>query len=297
MGIVNIVRIMTPEQRQDLKLLLVHVGGMYGQRPSGASFRVKGEEWVVTSYNSGKVLFQGRRSDIPLAIADQMQTSGVSADEKMPLPVVGGDESGKGDLFGPLVVSAFAVRTPEERSAAVAAGARDCKLMSDGEVRTVAARLKTIGMCEIVVLMPAQYNMRYRRAKNVNVLLNELYANLLLGLARKCDARTVILDKYGNRAVSLWKEEQSFRFIVEERAERYLEVAAASVLARNAFLDGLDRLAHENGLETLPKGSSAETQAVLKRLVRQRGESILNYVAKTHFAPVQACLNDLFEHH
>jgi ribonuclease HIII len=257
-------------------------------------FVVRGDNSVVTGYTSGKVLIQGRGAASVVTLVDDVVESGTRDRQNMVLPVVGGDESGKGDVFGPLVVAAYAVRSEAERREVVAVGARDCKLMSDGEVQAVAPRLSRLGMSSVRVLMPAEYNSRYARVRNVNVLLNEIYAELLSGLAARSGARTVILDKYGGRASSLWKTQQDFRFVVETHAERYPEVAAASVLARAAFLDGLDRTARDSGIDRLPKGASLETQAFMSRLVAERGKDILRSIAKVNFAPVRACLDSLF---
>jgi ribonuclease HIII len=142
--------------------------------------------------------------------------------------------------------------------------------------------------------MPPDYNARYARVHNVNILLNEVYGELLLELAISSKAHTVILDKYGRRAMALWKSPQSFRFVVETHAERYPEVAAASVLARAAFLDGLERTARENGVVRLPKGASLEAQAFMRRLASDKGKDVLRFVAKVNFAPVKECLGSLF---
>lgn len=286
---------MTHEQQESLRCRLTAAGGAEDTRlPAGAWFVVRADDSVVTGYTSGKVLIQGRGAASIVSLIDDVLNSGRPNPGNMPFPVVGGDESGKGDVFGPLVVAAFAVRSQAERQEVVAVGARDCKLMNDGEVQAVAPKLSRLGMSSVRVLMPAEYNSRYARVRNVNILLNEIYADLLSGLAARSGARTVILDKYGGRASSLWKAQQDFRFVVETHAERYPEVAAASVLARAAFLDGLDRTARDSGIERLPKGASLETQAFMSRLVAERGSDILRSIAKVNFAPVRACLDSLF---
>ena len=253
--------------------------------PAGASFLARSAGSVVTAYRSGKVLFQGCGLRRQVRLAEHILAHDEPmGKERRHFPVVGGDESGKGDLFGPLVVAAFATHDEAERRQVVQAGARDCKLMTDVEVRTVATRLGGIGMSGIRILMPQEYNVRYARVHNVNILLNEVYAELLLELAAASKAHTVILDKYGGRATALWKAPQSFRFIVETHAERYPEVAAASVLARAAFLDGLERTARDNGVVRLPKGASMEAQAFMRRLASDKGKDVLRSVAKVNFS-------------
>lgn len=291
----NTVKTMTHEQQERLRSALTAGGAIEDpEMPAGTSFLTRSEGSVVTGYRSGKVLFQGQDSGRQVRLAEAILAHAKPASKDFEFPIVGGDESGKGDLFGPLVVAAFAARSESERREAIRAGARDCKLMTDAEVRVVAARLKGIGLSSVCVLMPPEYNSRYARVHNVNVLLNEVYAGLLLELASASKARTVILDKYGGRAMALWKVPQSFRFVVETHAEQYPEVAAASVLARAAFLDGLALTARDSGVARLPKGASMEAQAFMRRLASDKGKDVLRSVAKVNFAPVKECLESLF---
>lgn len=291
----NTVRTMTQEQQERLRSALIAGGATLDPGfPRGASFVARSEGSVVTAYRSGRVLFQGADCDGQVQLAEWILVHAEPASRSLEFPIVGGDESGKGDLFGPLVVAAFATCGESERREVVRAGARDCKLMTDGEVRAVAMRLNDIGVSGYRILMPPDYNARYARVHNVNILLNEVYAELLLELAISSKAHTVILDKYGRRAMALWKSPQSFRFVVETHAERYPEVAAASVLARAAFLDGLERTARENGVVRLPKGASLEAQAFMRRLASDKGKDVLRSVAKVNFAPVKECLGSLF---
>jgi ribonuclease HIII len=287
---------MTSEEQKLFRLRLAACGGVeIMPLPAGGSFLIRGPDFVATGYHSGKVLIQGRKADALAVLADQIMKKGSQPKEQgLLFPVVGGDESGKGDLFGPLVVAAFSTRDAQERVAVKHAGARDCKLMSDSEVHAVALRLRDIGRSSVRMLMPEEYNARYAQVHNINILLSQIYSELLLELADTCSARTVILDKYGGRAASLWNTPQSFRFIVETHAERYPEVAAASVLARAAFLSGLEQAAETSGSGRLPKGASMETQAFMMQLAANRGKDILRSVAKLNFAPVKNCLNSLF---
>jgi ribonuclease HIII len=291
----NTVKTMTHEQLELLRSALTASGAVEApELPVGAFFLTRSEGSVVIAYRSGKVLFQGHDCDRQVRLAEGILAHAEPANKGLEFPIVGGDESGKGDLFGPLVVAAFVARGESERREVVHAGARDCKLMTDAEVRAVAMRLDGIGVSAIRVLMPQEYNSRYARVHNVNVLLNEVYAGLLLELATTSKAHTVILDKYGGRAMTLWKTPQSFRFVVETHAERYPEVAAASVLARAAFLDGLERTARDSGVVRLPKGASMEAQAFMRRLASVRGKDVLRSIAKVNFAPVKECLESLF---
>jgi ribonuclease HIII len=287
---------MTPEQQEALHRAMLTAGAREQRAvPSVAAFVVRTDCAIVTAYRSGKVLIQGRDIDATVQVVDrilgQVQVMEVTA---VPFPVVGADESGKGDLFGPLVLAACVARDEGERRALVKAGARDCKLMSDEAVRLVAVRLREVAPWQVRVVLPEEYNVRYQRVRNVNVLLSELYVELLGEMARRTSARTVILDKYGGRAARLWRQPPTFQFLAETHAERYPEVAAASVLARDAFLEGLATLAQQYGLGILPKGASVDTQSLLAKVVADHGTEILWKIAKVNFAPVKPYLGSLF---
>ena len=59
-------------------------------------------------------------------------------------------------------------------------------------------------------------------------------------------------------------------------------VAAASILARDAYLEGLDRISERLGIRAVP-GAGSPTDAVARCFVKEYGEHILETVAKLHF--------------
>lgn len=71
------------------------------------------------------------------------------------------------------------------------------------------------------------------------------------------------------------------------RAEEDLVVAAASILARMAFLEGLEQLGTQFEIK-LPKGASSATIAAANNFVRQHGRAALHGVAKMHFKTVDS---------
>ena len=70
-----------------------------------ARFRARGEGVVVSAYKSGKVVVQGKGEQAFLARQGIEGPAPIALDG----PVVGSDESGKGDYLGPLVVAAVVV--------------------------------------------------------------------------------------------------------------------------------------------------------------------------------------------
>lgn len=74
------------------------------------------------------------------------------------------------------------------------------------------------------------------------------------------------------------------------RGEEDLVVAAASILARLTFVEGLKKIGEEFDM-VLPKGASAGTIAAGKKLVERFGEEALEKTGKLHFKTLDAILN------
>ncbi len=66
------------------------------------------------------------------------------------------------------------------------------------------------------------------------------------------------------------------------KAESDYAVAAASILAREKFIDWLAAKETESGL-SLPRGASAHVKKAAVALIRSKGEEALENHAKTHF--------------
>jgi ribonuclease HIII len=77
--------------------------------------------------------------------------------------------------------------------------------------------------------------------------------------------------------------------VQRHRAEEDVVVAAASILARETFLLGLESLGNEFGIK-LPKGASRNTIEAGRSFVRQHGPDALVQVGKLHFKTVQSIL-------
>jgi ribonuclease HIII len=66
------------------------------------------------------------------------------------------------------------------------------------------------------------------------------------------------------------------------KAESDIAVAAASILARDAFINWLERRGKELGLR-LERGASANVKETAKKVVEMSGPGALREVAKVHF--------------
>jgi ribonuclease HIII len=249
-----------------------------------ARFSVKGPGFVATLYRSGKLVVQG--SEVQLFAQRYLDgRASAAAPAGGPIEVgartlIGSDEAGKGDYFGPLVV--VAVRAdPRERGELVKAGVADSKTLSDERVRVLAPALEQRYAFAAEVLEPPDYNVEHARAKSLNPLLAELHARCIRKLARP--GALVLVDKFAHeRLVASRLADLALDLHQETRAEREPVVAAASVIARNLFLEGLKELSEEFAVD-LHKGAGDPTDRAAREFVRLHGREALARVAKLHF--------------
>jgi ribonuclease HIII len=222
--------------------------------------------------------------------SDQRQeqaNSSLEGIDKLVYPMIGTDESGKGDYFGPLVIASALVDADSEKKLA-AIGVRDSKKISDSSIREIAKGIKSLLSNQhfsVVPIGPEKYNELYAKIGNLNKLLAWGHARAIENILSRTECQNAIADQFGDESFirkALMDHGKKIRLVQTPKAERYTAVAAASVLAREGFLVRLAELGHEAGF-SLPKGASIEVENVAKRIIGKYGKpSIAKYV-KLHF--------------
>lgn len=195
---------------------------------------------------------------------------------------IGVDESGKGDYFGPLVIAAVYVG-PEHL--AELEGLQESKKSSDKMSIAWASKIKAVCPHEVILINPARYNDLYDKIGNLNKLLSWGHARAIENMVDKVDCKTVIADQFANAEYmrkALMKKGSEVDFTARVRAEDDTAVAAASILARAAFLQRLASLGAEIGIE-LPKGASDKVIQTAVKIAARDGMAALRKVAKIHF--------------
>jgi ribonuclease HIII len=198
--------------------------------------------------------------------------------------VIGVDESGKGDFFGPLVVAALLA--PDSDSDKLRSlGARDSKLVTDGKALESDEALRREYPHAVIVIMPAEYNQRYAQIKNLNKLLAAGHAQAISTVLQSHAADLAISDKFGKTELiegELRRLDQNIKLRQFTSGEAIPQVAAASILARAEFLRQMEQLSRTFQIP-LPKGAAAHVDAAGRRFVEQHGVQKLSQVAKLHF--------------
>ena len=268
-------------------------GGDFRIEPADhAWFRARGEGVVATLYRSGKLVVQGDGATLfagrflPEGAADaaRPKKAAPAASEAALVDttraVVGSDETGKGDYFGPLVVVALRLE-PADREALAGGGVTDSKALSDQRVAILGPALMERYPHHVERLDPPDYNREHARQGNLNPLLADLHARAIRAVARPGDQ--VLVDRFAaERLVAERLADASIELIQRTKAEREVAVAAASVVARFVFLEGLKELSEACAVE-LRKGAGAPTDEAARAYVELHGFEALGRVAKLHF--------------
>ena len=248
-----------------------------------ARLSVKGQGVVATLYRSGKLVVQG--GEVQAFATRHLGARAAPPAAELPIAVgertlIGSDEAGKGDYFGPLVVVALRADA-RERAELVQAGVADSKTLSDERVGVLAPALERRYAFASEVLMPPEYNLEHARAKSLNPLLAELHARCIRKLASR--GALVLVDKFADEALIARRvADLELELHQRTKAEREPVVAAASIIARNLFLEGLKRLSEECAVD-LHKGAGEPTDRSARKFVELHGREALARVAKLHF--------------
>ena len=208
---------------------------------------------------------------------------------------MGSDESGKGDYFGPLAVASVCLDVAGGK-ALLAAGVRDCKSITDTRIMTLKEIIEKTALAYTVLVMKSHvYNLRYeqvhRQGGNLNTLLALGHiAALKQTWLKYPQCRQALVDQFAKHdsipegICAFAPEMQVWQ---RPRAEEDIAVAAASVLARAAFLQTIQDMGREAGIGRIPKGGGEAATNAARRLVQKKGTEVLDNFVKLHFANTQ----------
>ena len=285
----------TKEQATKLRVLLEELGFEFSPKEWTILFARKNKLSVAVYEKGPKLLVQGR--DVEEFVQFELEPK-ILGEAKLGYeevhspemfePHFGVDESGKGDFFGPLVIAGVYV-DPGIARKFLDAGVVDSKRIgSDVRIRALAdmIRKSSLGLVETVLIGPAKYNELYEKFGNLNRLLGWGHARVIENLlGKKPGCPRSLSDQFADARVitaSLLKHGRKIVIEQRPRAESDIAVAAASVVAREAFINWLERKSKELGLR-LERGVSPSVKEAARKLVEMNGPDALREVAKVHF--------------
>lgn len=286
----------------------------YKQKPVPYShFRAKKNGVTITAYSSGKVLFQGHEAAIE---AEKWQSSikhdearketdkkKQSKENKLDLPpniqaltLIGSDEVGNGSYFGALTVCAVYL-DKEKQDLMRELGVKDSKDLSDKQIRKIAQDIKHTVPYHLTIVNPAKYN-QLNKEYNANAIKAKLHNFTIQQLIVKLEPKEieqlegVLIDEFTpkNTFYRYLKNDpdiyQGQTYFARKAESVHLSVAAASIIARDAFLASLEKLGRPYGI-TLPSGAGKAVDLVASDLIIKNGQEVLEQTAKMHFKNTQ----------
>ncbi|OEH91887.1 ribonuclease HIII [Bacillus solimangrovi] len=283
------------------KMKAYYATSLQPKQPPGSIFAAKLTGCSITAYKSGKVLFQGKDAEAESARwGKQLQSKQKKAKSQhnyappatiANMSILGSDEVGTGDYFGPMtVVAAFVSK--EQIPLLKELGVRDSKNLDDTQIARIAKEIMPIIPYSLLILHNEKYN-ELQASGMTQGKMKALLHNQAINHAVKKIERTqldgILIDQFVQPAtyfnhISGKKREWTEPIYFSTQAEGvHLSVAAASIIARYVFVREFEKLSEQAGFK-LPKGAGHIVDKAAAKLIKLKGESALNQFTKYHFA-------------
>ncbi|MGL4373454.1 MAG: ribonuclease HIII, partial [Turicibacter sp.] len=279
--------------QQTLEKMYQHYSHQIIKLPQHTLFQAKTKSCTITAYLSKKVVFQGENPSIEsskwsVVVGNTPTTKGTSSSKastytkstsktkllgaSLPsniatLSAVGCDEVGTGDYLGPIVICCAyvddALITKLHQM-----GIKDSKELHDSQICELATQLKTMIPYQCMVLPNEKYNAMNENGMNANSIKAFMHNKALTLLTPQLQPypEYLIMDEFvnGPKYFDYLKKLPSKPSIIEknlyfiQKGESiHVAVAAASIIARAAFVDYMDQLSKDFN-QIIPKGASSQ---------------------------------------
>lgn len=289
------------DQQTMLKMKTYYSSELGSKLPPGAVFTAKANGCSITAYKSGKVLFQGNLAaeeaskwSEPEKKATKKPSQQKTVFSPPPnissLSIIGSDEVGTGDFFGPITVVAAYVKK-EQIPLLQELGVKDSKNLNDTQITAIAKDLLKVIPYSLLILHNEKYNQLQSTGMSqgkMKAILHNQAINKVYDKIAPEEPEGILIDQFAEPSLYFkhlsgksFKREKTF---FSTKAEGiHLAVAAASILARYAFLKEMDRLSVKAGV-TLPKGAGAKVDEAAAAIILKKGSPALKELTKLHFA-------------
>lgn len=290
---------LTTLQAKKLRDLLVSMSFEFVEKEHTLYSAKKGKLSISVYQKGPKALIQGKdtREFIEFQLEPKILGKATLGYEEVQQPEMfephfGIDESGKGDYFGPLVIAGVYTDRTITRYL-MDAGIMDSKrITSSAKIRQLTAVIRdTPGIAyHILTLPPLRYNELYAKFRNLNQLLAWGHATVIEKLCMQVpQCQRALSDQFARPQVlqkALSGKGLDIRLDQRTKAESDIAVAAASILARDRFVEWMEKTSAAGGV-TLPLGASSTVIHAAREVIAKHGADALAKVAKLHFKTTQ----------
>lgn len=275
--------------------------------PPYAVFQADEADTVVTLYESGKAVFQGISADIDANMWTEMEkhlnpgkkvtlkkadTSGnkkkiIINNKLYHANTIGSDETGTGDYFGPIVVTASYV-TKDDIEFLEKLGVRDSKKMTDEHILKIVPLIQKRIPYSSMILKNEDYNKNHTENMNMNKIKAILHNKVLLELAKKyTNYDYIVVDQFAEsysyyRYLKEAKEIQKNITFITHAEDQCLSVAVGAIISRYILIKEFEKLSKELKID-IPKGAGEKVDEAGVKIVKKYGEDILKKISKYSF--------------
>lgn len=254
----------------------------------------------VNAYKSGKVVFQGNNHDTESLIwsssDNNSNKNNLSTKDNQfnnNLNIIGSDESGVGDVFGPLVVCAF-YASKDDVKKLKDIGIDDSKKFSDDKIFQMADKLIDKFTYKIISLSNNKINRLADKGFNYNKIKALMHNTALFELNKSVNADKVVIDEFcskKNYFSYLTDQNEVFTNLEfhQKGESKFISIAAASILARHRYVKKLDEISKDIGIDLL-KGASKKVDEQVDKVLEKYGTSKLLEISKKNFKNIYSKL-------
>jgi len=282
---------------------------MRDKTPQYAKWQAKDGDTVITLYESGKVVFQGKDADLSSDFwittekinsgkVDVKNSGGKKKDTKKEKKEyvnpriynsssIGSDEVGTGDYFGPIVVTAAYVSS-ENIPFLEELGVKDSKKLTDDDILNIVPKFIKQIPYESMILTNEEYNKFHSNDINMNKIKALLHNKVLYKLSNAIkEYEYIIVDQFAESYIyfNYLKETsnvvRNITFFTKGE-DKHLAVACASLISRYIFIKEFDKLSKSVGID-LPKGAGDLVDKTGKQIIDKYGFDKLKEIAKMNF--------------
>ncbi len=242
--------------------------------------RIKDKNISLIVYKSGKIVYNDNEDS--KGIIDSILKKDTKYDY-----LLGSDETGKGEWFGPLVVVATALK-PDEVVELRKMGVQDSKLFKKNNVIKLAKEIIKLDFTRYSrPLVPETYNRLYNdlsgEGKNLNDLMAWAHSLVVKEILRKIEFNKakLVIDKFDFQKTEYRLQnvdKSNLEIIQKTGGESEIPVATASIIAKYLFELEVDKMNEEYDID-LRKSKPEDIDPKL-----------LPLVAKLHFKNVNKLL-------
>lgn len=222
----------------------------------------------------------------PTAIPQETskEPSPATKNSNEPINYVGSDEVGNGSYFGGIVTAAVYIKDQADVDFLLNLGVRDSKKLSDKKIKEMAPQIKDYLTYSISEVVPEQYNQAIASKLHIKEIMAILHNDALSKL--NVTPNFVMIDQFA--PLKTYRSYLSNKTIayddilqVETKADgKYLAVAAASIIARDAFLTQIETMSDYLKMP-LKQGVTAKTKEQIAQLLKMKID--LTYYGKLDF--------------